>query len=168
LREALRNSQSPLDSLRDPWKRPYYATFKTETFFADRVHLESRANLGEATTQRTVINPVTRIVRFITLRSSGADGKEGTVDDFSLATFTAILSEQPRGKVEPQAPASRVVFSENTGAIDGLITDSVGAAIPGVTVTATRSMAKTASSVIYEYYNPESRAVVAPAMFTVR
>jgi hypothetical protein len=136
----LRNLQSSLDSLRDPWKRPYYATSKTETFFADRVHLESRANLGEATTQRTVINPVTRIVRFITVRSSGADGKEGTVDDFSLATFTAIISEQPRGKIEPQAPVSRIVFSGNTGAISGLVTDQNGAAIPGVTVTATRSV----------------------------
>jgi hypothetical protein len=140
LRDALRNSGAPFESLRDPWNRPYYATFKTQSFYADRVRIENRGNFGESAITRTETTPVTQMVALINLRSTGPDGKPGTADDFDVATFAGVISEQARGESKPQALTSGVVLSGSSGAITGVVTDANGAAIPGATVTATRSI----------------------------
>jgi hypothetical protein len=139
LREALQHSDEQLDSLRDPWGRSYYTTFKTQDVYADQTRIENRATYGQSLTHQVQVTPVTRTVASIALRSAGPDGKEGTVDDFSVATFTGIIKEQPRGDTPPQ-PVKPVVFqSSYTGAIRGTVTDVNGASVAGATVTAKRA-----------------------------
>lgn len=140
LRETLRNSEVPFESLRDPWNQPYYATFKTQSFYTDRVRVENRANFGETAMPRTETTPVTQTIALINLRSVGPDGKPGTPDDFDVATFAGVISEQSRGESKPKAVTSGVVLSGSSGAIIGIVIDANGAAIPGSTVTATRSI----------------------------
>jgi hypothetical protein len=82
---------------------------------------------------------VTQRVAFINLRSAGPDGRPGTFDDFDVANFSEVISEQTRGTPEPRALTSGVVFSGTRGAISGVVTDMNGAAILGATITATRS-----------------------------
>ena len=136
LREAVRDSGVELDSLRDPWGRPYYTVFKTQQYYADRTSIESSVTSG---VPQTKITPVTRTVAGVALRSIGLDGRAGTLDDFSVATFTSPQSEQPRGSSEPQ-PVKPVVFvSDKNGAIRGTVVDPNGARVAGATVTAKRT-----------------------------
>jgi hypothetical protein len=139
LREALRDSGEQLDSLRDPWGHSYYTTFNMQEVYADQTRIESRATYGQSLTRQVQVTPVTRTVASIALRSAGPDGREGTVDDFSVATFTGVIKEQPRGNSPPQ-PVKPVVFqSSNSGAIHGTVTDINGARVAGATVTAKRA-----------------------------
>jgi hypothetical protein len=104
--------------------------------YADQTRIESRATYGQSLTRQVQVTPVTRTVASIALRSAGPDGREGTVDDFSVATFTGVIKEQPRGNSPPQ-PVKPVVFqSSNSGAIHGTVTDINGARVAGATVTA--------------------------------
>lgn len=137
--KALRDFRSLFENLRDPWSHPYYRTYKTQSFYSDRVRLENRASLGQSPTTRAEITPVTQEIAFLTLRSMGPDGKDGTRDDFTVATFNGVISEQARGQAQPQKVGSGVVLSGSNGAISGVVTDVNGAVIPGAAVTATRS-----------------------------
>lgn len=139
LREALRDSQQPFEMLRDPWNRSYYAIFKTESVYGDRVQIENRATAGNTLTQQTQVVPVTRTIATVTLRSAGADGREGTQDDFAVATFSRMMAEQPRGTQQPEAVAPAIVLSSTNGAIYGAVVDPNAAIIAGVTVIATRT-----------------------------
>jgi hypothetical protein len=132
LSELLRAAGLRAEQLRDHWGRDYYATFRTEVRYADRV--EGRAEGGA---KRTEITPVTRRVEHVALRSAGPDGVEGTGDDFSAADFSAVASEQSAADREPRAAPAVTVFSGATGAITGTVTDPQGAAVAGATVTAT-------------------------------
>ena len=137
LRAALRGSAQPFETLRDPWNRSYYAVFKIESIFADRVELENRATFGNLATTKTRITPVTRTIATVTVKSPGEDGKEGTGDDFAVATFTRIISEQPRGAAQTQPVG--VVLSTTSGAIQGVVTDANGAAVASAKITITRT-----------------------------
>ena len=138
LREALRSLEDSFENLRDPWGHPYYRTYKIQSIYTDRVQLEHRANSGEAGSMRTNVEPVTQTLGFVVMRSIGPDAKAGTSDDFSVATFTGVISEQPRSGAAPVVPTSRVVFSSTNGAVVGVVTDPTGAVISRVTVKATR------------------------------
>ena len=138
LRQALRGLGDSFENLRDPWGRPYYSTFRTQSVYTDRVQLENRANPGSNPTLRTNITPVTRMVGYVVLRSMGPDAKAGTSDDFSVASFTGVISEQARGTIAPIVFTSGVVLSGANGAVVGIVTDPMGAVISGVTVKATR------------------------------
>src|SRR5262249_45501712 len=139
LRDVLGSSGEQLSSLRDPWGHPYYATFKTEQVYVDQTRIENRATYGESITQKVQITPVTRTVASIALRSPGPDGLEGTADDFSVATFSSTIAEQPRGQSEPQS-VRPAVFNFGNGAIQGTVSDSNGARIATATVTARRPL----------------------------
>src|SRR6185436_14761628 len=103
LREALKDSGEQLDSLRDPWGHAYYTTFKMQDVYADQTRMENRGTYEQSVTRRVEVIPVTRTVASVALRSAGQDGREGTVDDFSVGTFTGIVKEQPRGDVPAQS-----------------------------------------------------------------
>ena len=139
LREALRAAGQPLDSLRDPWGRPYYATFKTQQFYADQASIENRAKYGKSATQQIKLTPVTRTVGSISVRSVGPDGREGTLDDFSVASFTIPISEQTRESSQPQTVAPVVFSSDKNGAIRGTVSDPNGSRVATATVTAKRA-----------------------------
>jgi hypothetical protein len=134
VREVLRRVALDMAELKDPWGHPYYATFRTETRYADRIVTETG---GQTATQRTDTTPVTRQLEFVTIRSAGQDGKPGTIDDFNVAEFSRIVSDQSAQDAKPQAAHADLTFSGETGAIGGTVTDPTAAAIPGATVTAT-------------------------------
>jgi hypothetical protein len=137
LRETLRRSKIDFDSLRDPWGRAYYVTFQTQSRFTDSVTVEARSQYGEKAQTHTAIKPVTQKVGIVAFRSAGPDGKQGTTDDFNVATFSLILSEQGRDDSKPTPAHTPVIPMGNGGAIVGTITDSTGAVIPNATVRAT-------------------------------
>ena len=140
LREALRDSEQPFENLRDPWERPYYAIFKTQSLYTDRVQVETRAAMGNSAPVQTRVVPITRTMATVTVKSSGADGVEGTVDDFAVADFSRVLSEQTRTS-ETYTITPAVVLSNTSGVIHGVVTDSNGAVVPGVTITAKATLA---------------------------
>ena len=69
LGQALLGLGDSFHNLRDPWGRPYYSSFRTQSIYTDRVQIENRSNFGEAPSMRTNVTPVTQTVRFIVLRS---------------------------------------------------------------------------------------------------
>ena len=136
LQDLLRRVGLDPANLRDPWGHAYYAAFRVESHYADRVQVESGGG-GQSTAQRST-TPVTRRLEYVTLRSAGADEKTGTADDFNVAEFSRVVSDQSAREREPQAtPGVAVTFSGDTGAIGGTVVDPQGAAVPGATVTAT-------------------------------
>ena len=133
---ALKHSKINRDELRDPWNRPLYATFKQNAVYGNRVSIFSYANYGEKLKEKTELTPVTEQLNYIYLRSSGEDGKEGTVDDFNVASFSRLIAEQAGNERDPQSAKPAVILPGSTGAITGTITDPNGAAVAGATVTA--------------------------------
>ncbi|MCA1567535.1 MAG: carboxypeptidase regulatory-like domain-containing protein [Acidobacteria bacterium] len=136
LRDMLRRVGLDPAHLKDPWGHAYYATFHDESRYADRVRIES-GGAGQSSTQQRSATPVTRRLEFVTLRSGGADEKPGTADDFNVAVFTRIVSEQSAQDVMPLDAPAALTFSGETGAIGGTVADPSGAVVPGATVTAT-------------------------------
>jgi hypothetical protein len=139
LREALRDSELPLETLADPWNRPYYAVFKTDSVYGDRLQIENRAAYGNSPTQQTQISPVTRTIATIRLMSVGADGEAGTPDDFSVGGFSRVVAEQPRGKPAPEAVVPSIVLAGSSGAIYGVVMDPMGAVVANASIKATRN-----------------------------
>lgn len=119
--------------LRDHWGNPYYPVFTSDAAFSDRIRIV--AGKAKDANQRLQSTPVTRWLKHIQLRSSGADGVRGTYDDFDLAHYTAIFSEQSARDVSPQATDSKVIFTGSNGAVAGTVTDQTSAVIPGAQVT---------------------------------
>lgn len=139
LREVLRDSEHPFETLRDPWNRSYYALFKTDSVDGVSAQLENRATAGNEPTAHMQMVPVTRLIGMVTLRSAGADGQQGTADDFTVGIFSRIIAEQTRETPQPEPVAPVIVLSHLNGAIYGTVVDSNGAVIPTVNVTATRT-----------------------------
>lgn len=138
LREALRDSGQTFESLRDPWNRPYYAIFKTQSLYGDRLQVESRTTMGNSAPPQTRVVPVTRTMATVTVRSAGVDGVEGTSDDFSVANFSRVISEQSRSS-EAHTITPAVVLSSTSGVIHGVVTDPNGAVILGVNIKAAQT-----------------------------
>ncbi|HEY9285247.1 MAG TPA: alpha-2-macroglobulin family protein, partial [Pyrinomonadaceae bacterium] len=132
LRDLLRAGGLSAAQLRDHWGRDYYAAFRSEVRYADRVE---GAQAGDE--KRVAVTPVTRKIDFVTLRSAGPDGARGTPDDFTVADFSAVASEQSAADKAPPAVAPVTTFSGATGAITGTVIDPQGAVVPNATVTAT-------------------------------
>jgi hypothetical protein len=133
---ALKQSNIPGDELRDPWGRSYYVTFKQNAIYGNRVTIYNYANYGEKPKEKTELIPVTQQINYIHLRSSGEDGKEGTADDFNVASFSRLIAEQAGNERDPQSTKPSVVLPGSTGAIAGTVTDPNGAAIAGAKASA--------------------------------
>src|SRR6185369_5664508 len=157
LNEVLRNSENSLETLRDPWNRPYYATFLIQANYADRAKLETQAREGESPVTRVTLTPVTQKIANIFLRSTGPDGVAETKDDFTVANFTGVVSEEVRGDSRPRAAATQVILSGSNGIIHGTVTDVNGASVARAQVTATHTTRDTH----YETYtNDEGKFVI--------
>ncbi len=133
---ALKHFGISRDELRDPWGRPYYATFKQNAIYGNRVTIFSYAKYGEKPKEKTELTPVTQQMNYIYLRSDGEDGKEGTPDDFNVASFSRLVAEQAGSEREQQPVNPGLVLPGSTGAITGTVTDPNGAVVAGATVTA--------------------------------
>jgi hypothetical protein len=135
LAAALSKSSLSLEALRDGWGRPVYALFSTDAWFTDRVEVAAGGAAGAKRSTR----PVTQTVRVLSLRSAGPDGREGTADDFTLASHTSVGTEQTAQDATPAPAPPGTTFSSGTGAITGTVTDPTGAVIPNATVVARHS-----------------------------
>jgi hypothetical protein len=122
--------------LKDPWGHRYYAVYQTQSRYTDRASLQTVGVYGQPTRMRTEITPITQTVLSVQLRSSGADGKEGTADDFGAVEYSQVTDEESAHESKAAQPAKRVGFFGSTGAIKGTVIDRAGAAIPGAKVTA--------------------------------
>src|SRR6185369_12689658 len=157
LNNVLRNSENSLETLRDPWNRPYYATFLVQSNYADRASVETQAREGDSPVTRVILTPMTQKVAAIFLRSLGPDGVAGTSDDFTVANFTGTLAEEVRDHSRPQATASQVVLSGTNGVIHGTVVDVNGASVPRAKVIASQTTRDTH----YETYsNDEGKFVI--------
>jgi hypothetical protein len=125
------------NQLRDPWGTRYYSVFETSARFADRVAIQNSAVYGQQQKAHTEITPVTQQFSTITLRSSGADRREGTADDFNLVEFSQLTAEEASNGEKPVERASLIFFYGAKGAIKGTVLDPNGAVIPAAKVTAT-------------------------------
>jgi hypothetical protein len=129
LKEALARSSIDWEDLRDGWGNRYYATFREESRYSNRIRMISFAQyLGEAR-QRTEITPVTQRMNFIYLRSPGEDAQEGTRDDFEAASYSRVVAEQAAKDPVAEPLSTPASFSGATGAISGKVVDASGAAI---------------------------------------
>lgn len=140
LREVLKQSGVDFDELRDGWGNRYYARFITTSRYFDRVTQLDQARHGEKPKPKNEIIPVSQQIAHITIRSLGADGKEGTSDDFNVTNFSRIVAEESAKegaeKIATQSKVKIVSFSGEGGAIAGIVTDPTGAIIANVSVTA--------------------------------
>ncbi|HSE32251.1 MAG TPA: alpha-2-macroglobulin family protein [Pyrinomonadaceae bacterium] len=154
MREALLPAGIDLDRIYDPWGTPYYITFNTLSFFGDQVRMESRSVSNGERIQHLELKPITSVVLNAKFRSKGADAKEGTYDDFDVATFSVTRSQQSARDSQPKSPTILATFSGATGAITGTVNDPNGAVIRGATVTAS---APAVSNVFTSTSNDEGR-----------
>ena len=97
--------------------------------------IENTGKVGDKPAQKTTVEPVTQEVVALKLRSAGADSVEGTADDFDLAVFSGVISEQGKSDAKPKAQVSISVNSGAKGAIRGTIRDATGAVVPGVSIS---------------------------------
>jgi hypothetical protein len=139
LRTALKASGIDWDALKDPWGHNYYATFNNEARYSDSQRIETYEQHEENqhnSTQHTKTVPVTEQIKFIHMRSAGEDGVQGTSDDFEIATFSRVLTEQSSQNPAPVATPGSPVLSGATGAIGGRVQDFAGGVIPNADVSA--------------------------------
>jgi A-macroglobulin complement component/alpha-2-macroglobulin family protein/carboxypeptidase family protein/A-macroglobulin receptor len=140
MRAALNSSDLDFGELRDGWEHSFYATFKTTSFYTDRVKQWDQARYGEKPKQKTEITPVVQQMLQITVRSAGRDGKEGTVDDFDVTDFSKVIAEESAKeaieKFNAQTKPRSLNYSGAGGALAGTVKDASGAIIVNVTVTA--------------------------------
>src|SRR5207247_295021 len=125
-RAVLKPSGMDFDALRDPWGHPYSATFQHTVRYSDHLSITYSEQENSAK-QRTEIRPVSQRINFIFLRSSGADGEMGTRDDFEVAEFLRMTAEATAQNQNPPPLSGSAVLSGSTGAINGTITDPMGA-----------------------------------------
>ena len=137
LRQALARAGIGAEILRDPWGRNLYASFNLSERYADRVEIETRSTYGQTPTEHTTLTPVTQKINFIYLQSAGEDGAVGTSDDFNVAEFARIFTEQTGQQQQSQQPHVQTILSGSTGAIAGTVFDPNNAVIPGAEVNAT-------------------------------
>jgi len=131
---ALQESRIDLAKILDPFGHPYEVKFRMQTIYTDKVKIESNGTTGASHTAAT---PVTQALRVISLGSLGADGQSHTKDDFEVATFNGVVSEEAATAAVKNQLISSIVMADNAGAIAGFITDPNGAAIAGAQVSAT-------------------------------
>lgn len=146
-RATLLAADIDVDALRDSNGKPLFITTRMSTVYGDRIATERVRPYGAETfVERKVRVPVTQEIVTFQIVSPGNDGNRGTWDDIPLLNVVHVLSE--RSKDDEKPVIKNISF--NTiyfGEITGVIGDQNGAAIPGVTVTATHNVTKRENSV---------------------
>jgi hypothetical protein len=144
-----------LGSISDPWGHPLYATFGRSARYADVRNMTTVARYGERPETKTVVVPVTEWVWAIDVRSPGPDGKPGTPDDFTLATFQRVerVEAVPKDAALERAPPHT---GSNSGTIRGTVVDVSGAVIPNTAVRAIPLKPETSRFYFYEFVTSEN------------
>ncbi len=124
-----------VESILDGYGHKVYVTSREISRFTNRARIENYQRYGEKSLfQSTIITPVTEKVVVFSVRSPGKDNKVGTSDDFTLAEFRTVISEQ--SKDDPKPKIKQITYSGSTGAVAGKVLDPLGAVIPGAVVKA--------------------------------
>jgi len=134
--KALQNSGIAWNSLKDPWGHRYYATFRQDAMYADRLTVESYADRAQPHPQHTQILPVTRQMNWVYIRCAGQDGIEGTADDFTVAVFSRAILEQTSHDRVPVAARDQAILAGASGAVSGTVMDASGATVAGAKASA--------------------------------
>jgi len=132
-RAILRDRGVNLDELRDPWGSPYFIVLRNAAQYSDRVTIRQSATSGERAS-----DPVTLVRKEVLLMSPGPDKQPGTGDDFQVASYSVLVSEQSAKDAIPQPAPARMSLTANTGAIAGTVIDPSEAVIINAVVQATR------------------------------
>ncbi|MDQ3042199.1 MAG: carboxypeptidase regulatory-like domain-containing protein, partial [Acidobacteriota bacterium] len=125
--------------IKDGYNQTVYVKTDIYSRYSDKVRIENTGKVGEKSLQKTTVEPVTQEVVALKLRSRGADAAEGTADDFDLAIFTGVVSEQGKSDPKPKTQTRVAATSGTKGAVRGTIKDVNGAVVAGATVTATNA-----------------------------
>jgi uncharacterized protein YfaS (alpha-2-macroglobulin family) len=172
LREALKLAGVDFDELRDGWGNRYYATFRTVSHYYDRVSRFNQAEYGEKPKPKTEIIPVTQQVCQIKIRSLGADGKEGTYDDFDVTDFSQIAAEESAReameKIGGRTKPMIVSIPGEGGAIAGIVTDANGAIITNVAVKAIYGASESSLTATTDSNGAYLLRGLAPGVYEVR
>src|SRR5262249_9164225 len=121
------------DALRDPWGNPYDIRFRTQAAYSQKFIVTSTE-----TNDQRVSTPVTVVSREVSVYSPGLDKIANTKDDFEIARYSVLVSEEKASDSNPQQTTNSPVLNGNTGALRGVVTDPTGAVVAGATVTAIR------------------------------
>ncbi len=123
LQKALESTGIPWDSVKDPWGRPYYATFPEISGYGDDITIKNPEGQGQPPQPRTEVTPVTKHYKWIYVRSAGPDGITGTADDFTVATFSQARYETSAYAAMAVLPIDQSIFIGSAGAISGTVQD---------------------------------------------
>jgi hypothetical protein len=124
----------------DPWGHRFYPVIGkvfeyrdsyVRNFIGDSLTYAEFLEL-ERNTLRVI--PVTQQIQMITYRSAGPDGVEGNLDDFDAFRLSRLVAQQSANEATPHDTVDSPLLNQKEGAIHGLVQDSTGALIPGVTV----------------------------------
>jgi hypothetical protein len=115
------------ERIRDGYGNPVYLTFAQKSSYADKILIVN----GKKT-----ITPITQTANVFTVRSRGQNS-ENLYDDFYLAEFSSIVTEQSKDTNFSKADVRNVAVAGAKGAIRGKVFDPNSAVIPNAQVTAT-------------------------------
>ncbi len=136
--EALRRAGLDVTRYQDAWGKPYRLRSVVSSRYADRTTARTVQVFGGPATHKTDVAPVTQKFITFSLRSDGPDRVEQTYDDFDIARFPVLLTEESPTAAPPKAnpnaaPASASLRGKGT--ISGVITDPSGGVLQNVMVT---------------------------------
>jgi A-macroglobulin TED domain/Alpha-2-macroglobulin family/MG2 domain/Carboxypeptidase regulatory-like domain/A-macroglobulin receptor binding domain/Macroglobulin domain MG3/Alpha-2-macroglobulin bait region domain len=132
---ALRAQGIEIASLRDEWKTPYRLALTIKQTYDNKVRIENTSSPGSQ--PHVDITPVTNQIGVVDVRSAGADGQVNTSDDFTIASFTGVISSQSAKQSTSSRASAIEIFPAGKGGIKGLLRDVNGAVIFGAQVQAT-------------------------------
>lgn len=135
-RKLLQENDFNFGEVKDAFGQKVYLTINKYARYADKIKVENARKVTENSSQKTTVEPVTQQVVTLKIRSAGADLTEATEDDFDLASFSGIVSEQGKQDEKPKPFGATLPMQNASGAIRGTITDPNGAVVPGAVVTA--------------------------------
>lgn len=162
-KSVLRKTGVDLDELRDPWGHPYYTTFQRTAEYSDRVEIRQTNRSGERMGE-----PVTLVRQNVNVMSAGKDGNPGTGDDFQVAGYSTLVSEQSAKDRGPRPAPAGVNLAGGTGAIIGVVIDPSEAVIAGATVEAAREGTEEKRTVKTDYYGRFELKGLAPGFYDLR
>lgn len=134
-KKILKEGGLDFSEIKDGFGENAYLIFDIKPRYSDKTIIENG---------KQKITPVTEEVLTFYVKSKGYNENIGN-DDFTLTTFSGVLSEQSKDTKYETKEVKTVSFSGAKGAIRGTIFDPNGAVIPNATVTATDETDETKS-----------------------